>query len=355
MANSNPFSVFADISKDLFFSYDLQSANFVYLNPAFLSFFELNSIDIDKDQILETIHLDDRSYLLSKLDECINTEQMADLECRITPKKVQLWVRIKAYRITHEGKNLIIGQAEDISVYKENMENLHNHNIKKNTILTVVTHDLAGPIGTIQNLSVLLNKEISEYANPKVNQYIDLISKISKSSIRLIRNFVDREFRESASLRLIKTRVELVEKVRLAAEDLLAMQMELRTNFSWTANKNSVYIDLDEDKFMQVINNLISNALKFTHDDGHIHLDIRDSDTHVILSIADDGIGIPKQYHATLFDKFTDAGRTGLNGQRSNGLGMYIIKNIVEWHGGKIWFESEENQGTTFYIELPKQ
>ncbi|MET1054266.1 MAG: ATP-binding protein, partial [Pedobacter sp.] len=88
---------------------------------------------------------------------------------------------------------------------------------------------------------------------------------------------------------------------------------------------------------------------------GHIHLDIRDTDTHVSLSIADDGIGIPKQYHATLFDKFTDAGRTGLNGQRSTGLGMYIIKSIVEWHGGKIWFESEENQGTTFYIELPKQ
>jgi two-component system sensor histidine kinase VicK len=98
-----------------------------------------------------------------------------------------------------------------------------------------------------------------------------------------------------------------VENTRLAAEDFLAMQTELRTNFSWASNKNSVYIELDEDKFMQVINNLISNSLKFTRDGGHIHLDIKDSATHVLLSVADDGIGIPEQYHATLFDKFSDA------------------------------------------------
>jgi two-component system sensor histidine kinase VicK len=354
MFSSNPFSKFAEVSEDLFFIYNLQSADFIYVNSSCLSFFGLNSIDINKHSILKAIHADDRSYLLSKFKECIHNGQAADFECRITPLDDQFWMRVKAYRITHDGENLIIGQAEDISVYKENMENLQNHNIKKNTILTVVTHDLAGPIGTIQNLSALLSKAIAEYTNPKVNQYIDLISKISKSSIRLIRDFVDREFRESADLRLMKTRVELVEKARLAAEDLLAMQIELRTNFSWASNKNSIYIDLDEDKFMQVINNLISNALKFTRDGGNIHLNIKDMDTHVILSIADDGIGIPEKYHATLFDKFTDAGRTGLNGQLSTGLGMYIIKSIVEWHSGKIWFESEENQGTTFYIELPK-
>lgn len=354
MTTSNPFVSFAERSDDLFFIYNLQESKFTYMNAACLALLGLSSIEISKEQILETIHADDRSYLLSSLSDCIHGEGTINLECRMKPLKEQLWLRIKAYRITEEGENLIVGQAEDISVYKENMENLNNHNIKKNTILTVVTHDLAGPIATIQNLSDLLSKETAAYTNPNVNQYVDLISKISKSSIRLIRDFVDREFRESADLRLMKTRVELVEKTRLAAEDILAMQLELRTNFSWASNKNSIYIDLDEDKFMQVINNLLSNALKFTRDGGNIHLEITDTDTHVIISIADDGIGIPTKYQATLFDKFTDAGRTGLNGEHSTGLGMYIIKSIVEWHAGKIWFETEENKGTTFYIQLPK-
>ncbi len=105
---------------------------------------------------------------------------------------------------------------------------------------------------------------------------------------------------------------------------------------------------------MQVINNLISNALKFTPEGGSITVNVEESDRSVLISVADTGIGIPKKYHATLFDKFSQARRTGLKGQHSTGLGMSIIKTIVDWHQGKIWFNSEENKGTTFYVELPK-
>ncbi|WP_248282223.1 sensor histidine kinase [Mucilaginibacter robiniae] len=66
------------------------------------------------------------------------------------------------------------------------------------------------------------------------------------------------------------------------------------------------------------------------------------------------GVGIPGKYHATLFNKFSKAGRPGLKGQVSIGLGMSIIKTLVEWHKGEIWFRSKEHEGTTFYIELPK-
>jgi len=74
----------------------------------------------------------------------------------------------------------------------------------------------------------------------------------------------------------------------------------------------------------------------------------------VLVTVADTGIGIPEKYHATLFEKFTRARRPGIKGEPSVGLGMSIIKTIVEWHKGKIWFESAENKGSTFYIELPK-
>jgi two-component system sensor histidine kinase VicK len=74
----------------------------------------------------------------------------------------------------------------------------------------------------------------------------------------------------------------------------------------------------------------------------------------VVISISDTGIGIPKAFHDTLFEKFTSARRRGLKGEVSTGLGMSIIKTIVEWHGGSIWFNSEENVGTTFFIEIPK-
>jgi len=101
------------------------------------------------------------------------------------------------------------------------------------------------------------------------------------------------------------------------------------------------------------INNLVSNAIKFTKDDGIIDISIKEDHHTVLISVSDIGIGIPQEHHNSLFDKFTPAGRTGLHGEVSNGLGMSIIKTIIEWHHGQIWFKSEENVGTTFYISLP--
>jgi two-component system sensor histidine kinase VicK len=71
--------------------------------------------------------------------------------------------------------------------------------------------------------------------------------------------------------------------------------------------------------------------------------------------VADNGIGIPLSMQAGLFEKFTRARRPGIRGEESVGLGMSIIKTIVEWHGGRIWFESKENEGSTFFVEIPKE
>src|SRR5207253_7910739 len=110
----------------------------------------------------------------------------------------------------------------------------------------------------------------------------------------------------------------------------------------------------DDTKFMQVINNLISNAIKFTPDGGEITVSLEEKEETVLITVADTGIGIPEKFHATLFDKFSAARRPGIKGEPSVGLGMSIIKMIVEWHQGHIWFDSQENKGTTFYIEIPK-
>ncbi|WP_230145323.1 MULTISPECIES: sensor histidine kinase KdpD [unclassified Pedobacter] len=143
-------------------------------------------------------------------------------------------------------------------------------------------------------------------------------------------------------------------KISLAGQEYFDMQDGLQITFSCRSSKERIFAEIDEDKFMQVINNLISNSLKFTPKNGNIDVYLTESKKQILITVADNGIGIPKEYHATLFEKFTNARRNGLNGEQSTGLGMSIIKTIVEWHKGKIWFDSEENKGTKFYIELPK-
>lgn len=128
----------------------------------------------------------------------------------------------------------------------------------------------------------------------------------------------------------------------------------LPKQFHITASGPSVYIEVDEMKFMQVLNNLVSNSIKFTYDNGNISLHVEEEQENILITIADDGIGIPAEYQSVLFDKFTKARRPGLRGEKSTGLGMSIVKTIIELHQGKIWFDSAEKKGSRFYIQIPK-
>jgi two-component system sensor histidine kinase VicK len=355
MPSSNYLQYLTDRTSILLFGYDLTESKFTFMNPACTTFFNLDSVDVSPAHLLNMVSEDDRAYLVSKFEAFISGKNIENIEFRVKRGKYERWLRITPYLINEDGNEMIVGQAEDITNSKATIDLLNNHNIKKNSILTILAHDLAGPIGTVQNLATLLNKETIGLQNPRIEHLISLINKISKSNIHLIRNFLDQEFLESFGTILFKKRVDIVTKVRLATEEILNMQEELKIEFNCTSNQPVIYAEIDEDKFLQVINNLITNSLKFTADGGKIEIYVAEHPDEVVITVRDNGIGIPKKHHATLFDKFTNARRSGLKGEISTGLGMSIIKTIVEWHNGRIWFESEENQGTSFYIHLPKQ
>lgn len=265
------------------------------------------------------------------------------------------WLQLDAALIKNEsGENLLAGMAVDISAMKSYISVLQKHNTKKNAILHILSHDLAGPIGVINNISTVLKREAGKFNDPKIDQYISVIIKTSKSSIKLIHDFVNEEFLESVGVDLLKRRTELVSHLRETVEEYRITQKELGLEFNFKTSMDKLYVDLDVDKFSQVLHNLISNSMKFTPEGGRIQVTLEEGEQTVILVVQDDGIGIPPKFHSTLFDKFTNARRTGLHGEESTGLGMSVIKTIIEWHGGTISFKSAENQGTTFYVSLPK-
>lgn len=338
----------------LVFAYDLGSGHFTYVNSAFTSFFGLEEGELQSDTLLGTVHPEDQEYITSKFKALLAEKTVQDVECRFVKGGNERWLRIDPFFSGEEGTDLVMGYAEDITLFKQHSKNLNDHNHKKNSILTIMAHDLAGPIGTVHNIAELLTRETAKLKNERVDEYIGMIKKLSKSSIGLIRNFLNREFLETSNVQLLKGRVELTGRIKILIEEYLAMPKNVKVNFHCQANKEAIYVEIDEDKFLQVINNLISNALKFTPDGGTITTNIEQNDGGTMISVADTGVGIPEEHHAALFDKFSNARRSGLHGEASTGLGMYIIKTIVEWHEGKIWFESEEGKGTTFYIQLPK-
>ncbi|WP_018476258.1 PAS domain-containing sensor histidine kinase [Pontibacter roseus] len=341
------------------FSYDVGAGSITFINNAFTKVWKRTreSIIANPALLLLSVHPDDRAYLANEYEELLHGILKQDIAFRILrpDKSVRSLLVSPQLIIKKDGTRHVAGLIDDVTVIRKNYQDLERHGAKKNSILEILSHDLAGPLANIQSLAELLSAETQGYKNREVDNIIGIIQRSSEQSIQLIREFVQQEFIESASVELFKSRVDLVEKMLEIVEQYKASEAKIRKEFRFSASGDKIYAPIDPNKFMQVINNLISNAIKFTHDGGIISIDLEEKDSTVLMTVQDNGIGIPERYHHQLFDKFTQARRDGLKGEPSTGLGMSIIKTIVEWHGGRIWFDSQENVGTTFYIEIPKE
>ena len=115
----------------------------------------------------------------------------------------------------------------------------------------------------------------------------------------------------------------------------------------------ALWVEIDTDKMMQVIDNIMNNAIKYSPDGGVITVRMTQNQNHVILSISDQGLGIPRKDLGKIFDRFYRVDKARSRAQGGTGLGLAIAKEIVEAHHGRIWADSNEGKGSTFYISLP--
>ena len=115
----------------------------------------------------------------------------------------------------------------------------------------------------------------------------------------------------------------------------------------------ALWVEIDTDKMMQVVDNIVNNAIKYSPDGGVITVRLLQSQNRIILSISDQGLGIPRKDLDKIFERFYRVDKARSRAQGGTGLGLAIAKEIVEAHHGKIWADSSEGKGSTFYISLP--
>lgn len=355
--NFNFLQALADRTEQVVFAFDIDVQSFIYINPSFEEVWQKTreSVYANPASLLETIHHKDKEYVIEAYQKILESGEKKEVEFRVElPDNSLRWLYLTSYLVEQDDKRLIGGFVTDNTSLKVNEAIVQKFASKKNSLLEILSHDLSGPLINIQGLSSLMAKELKEYNNPKLDRMIDMVYKTSERSVSMIREFVKQEFLESVNVELVKKRVNLVEVIGQTINQYQASEKNLSKNFIFESSADEILAEIDEYKFNQVLNNLVSNAIKFTHDGGNIQISIEEKDSHVLFTLADDGIGIPAKYHKNLFEKFTKARRPGLKGEPSTGLGMSIIKTIVEWHGGRVWFDSKEDEGTTFYLEIPK-
>lgn len=257
------------------------------------------------------------------------------------------------WRRSKKGINSIRELNQQINLQKNDLENtleeLKTNAQEKDRILRTVAHDLRNPIGGIMSLTnVMLQDEYTE----DQKELISLLNTTSKNTLELIN-----EILEATNNKIGKSKRELVD-----INTLVSSSVEI-LNFKAVEKNQTIVTELLDDTQMllinreriwRVISNLISNAIKFSPYGATIRVRLTNDDKEVKICVSDHGIGIPDEIKKDIFNMFTDAKRPGTAGEKSFGLGLSICQQIIENHGGKIWFESENNKGTDFYIALNK-
>ena len=228
-------------------------------------------------------------------------------------------------------------------------DTINRQSEEKDRILHIVAHDLRSPIASIMMLSSIIKKADSKEETDKVLQFIHTACNNSLALIAELlgaaeSNNNENEVREAIDAdKLLNDSVELL---RMKAS-------EKKQTFNLQLNGGAKFFTGNREKMNRVINNLLTNAIKFSHDSKQITVTSAVKDKKVQISVQDNGIGIPDRLKDKIFEKFTKAKRKGTMGEPTFGLGLSICKEIVENYNGSIWFESKENEGTIFYMEFP--
>lgn len=225
----------------------------------------------------------------------------------------------------------------------------------KSDFISLASHQLRTPLSAIKTYSHML-----------IDGYMGKITPAQKKSLRTIVSAANR-MNELISTLLNITRIESGNViVTPKAIDVRHLAEEINKEHTLSANDKEITLSLnckspslpplhtDVLLFKEVLSNLVSNAIKYTPEGGHVELGIKNRRYDVLFSVKDTGMGIPKYSQEQIFTKFFRAHNVVKQETSGTGLGLYLVKGLVDALGGKIWFESSEHKGTTFFVALSK-
>ncbi len=230
---------------------------------------------------------------------------------------------------------------------------LEKFNKMKDEFLAVASHDLRSPFTAILGFTDLLKKD--DNLTEKQRHFIEIINKNAGLQLSYINHLLDIIKMESGKMELQLNKHKISEVVETSTNllGILANQKGINFIHSLTGNGCRENIPMDFPKIVQVMNNYISNAIKFTPQNGEIKITCMQENGFIKVSVLDTGIGINEDIVKTVFNHYKQVSDIGTNGEKGSGLGLAICKNIVNLHGGEVGASKREKNGSIFWFTLP--
>ena len=231
-------------------------------------------------------------------------------------------------------------------------EELKESNASKDKFFSIIAHDLKNPFNTIIGFSELLKEEVNSVNQTKTMEFADIINDSAVSTFRLLENLLEWANSQQGNLVFSPVSINLGELMDEEVRMLTGISNKKNILLN-CAHHGSLTIIADKNMLKTILRNLISNAIKFTHRNGIIEVKASIKNNSVEVSVTDNGTGMSEEIISKLFRIDENLSTCGTEDEKGTGLGLFLCKEFVEKHGGKIWAQSELGKGSVFKFVLP--
>lgn len=279
-------------------------------------------------------------------------EQQARLEEQAEELKRSSEALAETNQLLLEKQKIIMEQAARL---EQSNEQLQLINASKDKFFSIIAHDLRNPFNVLIGLSDIMLRNFDTLPPEKIKRYAEIISLSAKSGYNLLENLLQWSRAQTGTISFSPAKLQLGSVVEETL-DLLAGDAERKSIDLYHDINPNITVWADESMLLTILRNLISNAIKFTPEKGRVKISAQQSEEHMVqISVSDTGVGIPRQVIPNLFRIDVTYSTRGTSNESGTGLGLVLCKEFVEKHGGKIWVESMEKEGSTFYFTIPSE
>lgn len=346
-------------TNDGLWDWDMANNQF-FLSPQWKTMLGFKDYEIQnkQEEWEKRIHPEDLRRCLAEIEQHLSGESpsYSSVHRMICKDGSIKWIldRGKVIRYDQEKKPArMIGTQTDMTERIEMEKQLRQLNIDKDRFLSILAHDLKNPFNSILGFLGLLKRNLQRYSKEEIDKHVSTVLESAQHTYDLLDDLLNWSHLQSDTLPF--------EPEKLNLQDIFTEIVEiLKLN---SKNKNisisikphaELYIYADKQMISATMRNLLSNAIKFTNKGGQIEVKTQEDHSHITITVSDNGIGIDKETIDKLFDISQKHSSKGTENEKGTGFGLFLCKDFVEKHGGRIWVESETGKGSHFSFTIPK-
>ena len=352
-------SLYLDVSVDLKATLNIHGC-IIKANDSWEKVLGWSKAEIKAMHYSDLIHPDDISILEFLYDPNYIVEEIKYLTIRLlckdnTYKWIELSLKYVKDKNVFMSTGIDVTSRKEVEVEKKKLEEAIHLESIRNEFFGNISHEFKTPLNIILGIVQLIDKniELDNITKENLIRHVDIMKQNSYRLLRLVNNLIDISRIDIGYYNLQPSNYNIVKVIEDITLSIAEYVKHKKINMIFNTDVEEITLACDPDKIERVMLNLLSNAIKYTDDNGDIYVSLNKVNEDVVVSVKDSGVGIPNDKLELIFDRFGQANDILSRRCEGSGIGLSIVKSIVEMHGGKIEVFSEIGKGSEFVFNIP--